>query len=194
MGDCRAAKPKLTLRLCVTDDLNLELEPEHRPVPPQRRRGSSGIVIAVILFAFVASGAAYLWLNYGDQIRSVVFAESPVGVPVVARGEDVVSRADFEAFKQQTTDSLLSAIARLDAQKDDLTRLSDQLAGLVSRMDAQSAPAPAPPVSPTQAGAIPSSSVVPRRPVAVAQRKQPPAPKPSGPISVGGAPLPGAAD
>ncbi|WP_157676508.1 hypothetical protein [Afipia sp. GAS231] len=179
----------------MTDDLNLELEPEHRPVPPQRRRGSSGIVIAVILFVFVASGAAYLGLNYADQVRSVAFAESPVSVPVVARGEDVVSRADFEAFKQQTTDSLLSAIARLDAQKDDLKRLSDQLAALVLRMDAsQSAPARAPPVSLTQAGAIPSSPVVPRRPVALTQRKQSPAPKPSGPISLGGAPLPEAPD
>jgi hypothetical protein len=30
------------------------------------------------------------------------------GVPVVARGEEAVSRADFETFKQQTTDSLQS--------------------------------------------------------------------------------------
>lgn len=189
----QSRRTKLKPGLSVTDDLNLEFERERRLVAP--RRGSSGIVVGIILFAFGATGAAYLSLRYGDQVRSAVFAEAPVGVPVVARGEDVVSRADFEAFKQPTIDALQSAIASLDVQKEDLKRLSDQLATLASRMDAsQSAAAPAPAVPPTEAVTTPAAPVLPPRSLAIAQRKKPSAPKTSGPISVGGAPLPGSPD
>jgi hypothetical protein len=166
----------------VTDELDHQVR-----LALQRRRRSPIVPIAVVVFAVIASGAAYLWLSYGDQVRSGVFAAPPAG-PVIASGEESVSRADFETFKRQAAESLQSTIEGLDAQKADLNRLADQVAALSAKFDAlqgamSSIPAHAP-IAPT------ATPVVPPRPAAVAQRRKPPAPKPTGPISVGGAPLP----
>jgi hypothetical protein len=165
----------------VTEELDRQVR-----LAMQRRRRSP-VVPIVVVFAVIASGAAYLWLNYGDQIRSGVSA-APSGGPVIASGAESVSRADFETFKRQAAESLQSTIEGLDAQKAEMKRLSDQVAALSAKFDApqgtmSSIPAQAP-VAPT------ATPVVPPRPAAVAERRKPPAPKPTGPISVGGAPLP----
>jgi phage shock protein A len=153
----------------------------------QRRRRSPIVPIAVVVFAVIASGAAYLWLNYGDQLRSGVFA-APPGGPVIASGEGSVSRTDFETFKRQAAESLQSTIEGLDAQKADLNRLADQVAVLSAKVDALQSATSSMPAQTSVAPAV--TPFVPPRPATVAQRRRPPAPKPTGPISIGGAPLP----
>jgi hypothetical protein len=173
----------------VTDELDHQVR-----LALQRRRRSPIVPIAVFVFAIIASACAYLWVNYGDQLRTAVFATPPVTAPGAASGEQPVSRVDFDTFERQTADSLRSVAENLEAQKADLKKLSDQLADLVAKVGAlQSAPATAP-TPPQIRNSIPAQPVVPPRPAAIAQRRKPPAPKPTGLISVGGAPLPPAAD
>lgn len=167
----------------MTDDIEHQLRQALR----KRRRSSSrvAVAIAVAVFAVIAGASAYLWFDYRDQVRSMVFGAPPAAAPLVASGEESISRADFETLKRQTADSLQSAIEDLDAQKANLKNLSDQVSALVARVDAL--PTAAPATAPVQTGAIPAPPVV-RPPLA--QRRKPPAPKTSGPISIGGAPLP----
>jgi phage shock protein A len=167
----------------VTEELDRQVR-----LAMQRQRRSPVVPIVVVVFAVVASGAAYLWLNYGDQIRSGVSAPSPGG-PVIASGEESVSRAEFDTFKRQAAESLQSTVEGLDAQKADLKKLADQVAALSAKVDALQSGTSAIPAQ--TSSVVPAATpVVPPRPATVAQRRKPPAPKPPGPISIGGAPLP----
>ena len=164
-------------------------EPNHAPqldqplVLSQRRSRVSGVVTFVAL-VIVAGALAFLWFNYGDVVRSALFPGMS-GAPTVASGEDPVSQKDIESLKRQTAESLQSMANDLDAQKEELKRLSDQVSALLARVDALQSPA-----APAQTTAIPAQPVVPARPAIAAAPRKPPAPKPSGRISVGGAPLP----
>jgi|SRR5665213_227578 len=175
----------------LTDEQNQEIQPDQPHELPQSRHRSSWVATAVVVFAVLVCASAYLWLNYGDQVRSTVLAEAPTAPPVVASGQEAVSRSDFETFKRKTADSLQSAIADLDTQKADLKRLSGQVAALVSKVEAsQSEPATAPAQAPVLT-TIPALHAAPPRPAVASQRNRPSAPpKASGPISIGGAPLP----
>jgi hypothetical protein len=175
----------------LTDEQNQEIQPDQRHELPQLRHRSSWVAAAVVVFAVLGCASAYLWFSYGDQVRSTVLAEAPTAPPVVASGQEAVSRSDFETFKRQMADSLQSAIADLDTQKADIKRLSGQVAALASKMEAsQSEPVTAPVQAPVLT-TIPAMHVAPPRPAIVSQRNRPSAPpKASGPISVGGAPLP----
>jgi hypothetical protein len=118
----------------------------------------------------------------------MVFGAPQAAAPFVASGEEPITRVDFETLKRQTAASLQSAIEDLDAQKADLKNLSDQVSALVAKVDALGSTAPA--TAPVQTDAIPAPPAVQAPSAFVAQRRKPPAPKPSGPISMGGAPLP----
>jgi uncharacterized coiled-coil protein SlyX len=168
----------------VTDELDHQIRlalrrPRRAPIAP----------IALVVFAISASACAYLWVNYGDQVRTV-FATPPATGPTEAGGEQTVSRADFDAFQRQTTDSLQSAVENLKAQKADLKKLSDQVADLMAKVDALRSAPPIAPTPPPIRNSIPAPPVVLPPPAAIAQRRKPHIPKPTGPISVGGAPLP----
>jgi hypothetical protein len=173
-------------RAAVTDELDHQVR-----VALQRRRRSRIVPIALIVFAISAVGCAYLWVTYGDQLRTAVFATPPAtGSAVAASGEQPVSRADFDSFERQTAGSFQSAVESLEAQKADLKKLSDQVADLAAKVDALRNVA-----APTPASASSQNSISPQQPVAsprsaVAPRKKPQGPKSPGPISVGGAPLP----
>jgi hypothetical protein len=171
----------------LIDDLNQESQPDQLAEPPQRRRRSLGPAMGVIVLAGLAGASAYLWLNDGDRVRSAIFASPPAGAPVIAGGEEAVGRADFEAFKQQASDSLRSATEHVDAQKADIRTLFDQVADLAAKLDALQSVTSS---TPAQTSAAPQQPVAPPRLVAAAQRKRLVIAKPSGPISLGGAPLP----
>ena len=168
-------------------------EPNHAPqldqplVLSQRRSKVSGVVTFIALIA-VAAALAFLWFNYGDVVRSALFPAMS-GAPTVASGEETVTQRDIESLKRQTAESLQSMANDLDAQKEELKRLSDQVSGLTARLDALPSP-----TAPAQTSAIPAQPVVPARPAVAAAPRKPPAPKPSGRISVGGAPLPPSPD
>jgi hypothetical protein len=167
----------------VTDELDQQVR-----VALQRRRRSRLVPIALIV-AVGASACAYLWVNYGDQVRPLVFAIPPAtGSTVAAGGEQPVSHTDFDAFARPTTDTLQSMTAHLDAQRAELKRLADQVGALSAKVETMqsitssiSAQTPVAPVA---------TPPVPPRPATIAQRRKPAAPKSPGPISVGGAPLP----
>jgi hypothetical protein len=164
-------------------------EPNHAPqldqplvLSPRRSRVSG--VVTFLALVVVAAALAFAWFNYGDLVRSALFPAMS-GAPTVASGEEAVSQKDIESLKRQTAESLQSMANDLDAQKEELKRLSDQVSALLARVDALQSPA-----APAQTTAIPAQPVVPARPAIAAAPRKPPAPKPSGRISVGGAPLP----
>jgi hypothetical protein len=168
----------------VTDELDQQVRDAL-----QRRRRSRIVPIVLILCAVGGSACAYLWVNFGDQVRTAVFGIPPAtGSTVAASAEQPVSRMDFEAFERPILDTLHSITARLDAQQADLKRLADQVAGLSAKLETVQAATSA---LPAQTAVAPVAAPVPLRPPTVAQRRKPEAPTtPSGPISTGGAPLP----
>jgi hypothetical protein len=168
----------------VTDELDHQVRTALR-----RRRRSRIFPIAVIVFAICASASAYLWINHGNQIRTALFATPQATGSTAASGEQSVSRADFATFQRQTADALQSAFANLEAQKADLKKLSDQVTDAVAKVDALRNAEATAPISPPVKNSISGQPVVPPRPAALAQGKKPQAPRSTGSISVGGAPL-----
>ena len=139
----------------------------------------SSVLMTVGLVVVIAAGCFYLWLNYGGLLQ----AESGVGHQTAALiSPETVSLEDFQSFQRQTADALQSAVQDRAAQKADFKSLSDQLSALTAKVDAlQSATAQAsqqPAVAPAQP------------PIIASARRKPSAPKTTGAISVGGAPLP----
>src|ERR1700722_18161274 len=171
-------------RITVTDELDQQVRDALR-----RRRRSRIVPIALILCAVGGSACAYLWVNFGDQVRTAVFGIPPsTGSTVAAGAEQPVSRADFEAFERPILDTLHSITARLDAQQADLKRLADQVAGLSARGETMQTTTSS---LPAQTPVAPVAAPAPPRSPTVAQRRKPAAPTaPSGPISTGGSPLP----
>jgi uncharacterized protein (DUF849 family) len=171
-------------RVTVTDELDQQVRDAL-----QRRRRSRIVPIALIMCAVGGSACAYLWVNFGDQVRTAVFGIPPSTDSTVAeRTEQAVSRADFEAFERPTLDTLHSITARLDAQQADLGRLAGQVAGLSARVETMQTTTSS---LPAQTPVAPVVAPAPPRPPTVAQRRKPAAPTTSsGPISTGGAPLP----
>ncbi len=105
-----------------------------------------------------------------------------------------VTQKDIQSFKRQIAESLQFTTENIEAQKADLKKLSDQVAALSMKID-------------TMQGVFQSSisakleirpglqqSAVPVSPAPPAERRKLAAPKMTGLISVGGAPLAAAAD
>jgi hypothetical protein len=179
----------------VNDDFDgVHIGPERFIAPRPPKRNLSGLTIGVVLFAFLASGTAYIWLNYSDQVRAAVLSESPGATPSVAPGADALGRSDFEAYQQKSMELLRSTVAGLDAQKEEFRRISDRLSALESKVNAMQ-PSPlvtttVPVAPPGQIATVaPPPTVMPRAPAAI-QPGRPAAPKLPGRVSVGGAPLP----
>jgi hypothetical protein len=154
------------------------------------------VVIFVFLLVAIAAAGSFVWFDYNGLIRSASFGEQPAAAQVVASGEETVTLRDFQSFQQQTAQSLQSAAQDIVAQKADLKSLSDQVSALSAKIDAmQSAPRPI--VSLSAPVELRTGSQQPAAPAArasaIVARRKLPVPKTSGPISVGGAPLPPAA-
>jgi hypothetical protein len=171
----------------VSDELHHVSQPE-QPLVLAQRRSNISRVAAFIALVVIAGALAFLWFNYGDLVRSALFPAMSAA-QTVASGEEPVTQKDIEALKRQTAESLQSMTNDLDAQKDELKTLSDQLSALTARLDALPSP-----TAPAQTAVMPTQPVVPTRPAVAAGPRKPPTPKPSGRISVGGAPLPPAPD
>jgi hypothetical protein len=165
----------------VADQLTLEIHPKPHPVLLQKRRiGGSGALVIVAALTVIAAAAGYLWLNYDRFIEAS--SARPVAAPEPANVEEMVTLKDFQSFQQQTTESMRSTKEDIAAEQADLKKLSDQVWALATRIDALQTPAETAAAQPV----VPAQPVIPQRPAA----KKPRRPKPAGPISVGGAPLP----
>jgi uncharacterized coiled-coil protein SlyX len=157
-----------------------EIEDLHPPVPERRR----WVPIAVVAgLALLGSGSAWAWYTWGDGLPALPSFTSSVAAPGAAPAvpDKTVGLKDFQAFQQQIAATLQSTGQLVAAQQAEIKRLSDQVAALAGKIDAQQRAAsaqavpPAPPPSP---------------PPAAAARKRAASPKEPPAISVGGAPLP----
>jgi hypothetical protein len=171
-------------RTAVTEEIDQQVREALR-----RRQRSRTVPILLIMCAVGGTAGAYLWVNFGDQVRTAIFGiPSATGSTVAASAEQPVSRADFEAFERPILDTLHVITARLDAQQTDLKRLADQVAGLSAKVETVQGTTTS---IPAQTPVAPVAAPVTPRPPTVAQRRKPAAPTaPSGPISTGGSPLP----
>lgn len=172
---------------------------ESPPYLPAPRRRWPLVLFAILVLALAAAGGAYVWLNPG------LFGQSTSGEPAGAdaRADDKAVITDLLAAQQKTTDDLAAIDKALADQQEQLRAITGQIANLSSKIDALAGPRTQAPVAPapfpTPSAALPSSPTVaapaapapaPRARTAARPKKPPHAVTPSGPISIGGAPLP----
>jgi hypothetical protein len=142
-------------------------------------------VLIIIALLVITAASIYVGLNSDSLVQGASSSsESSAAAPVRNGVEKTVTQKDFQAFQRETTDFLQSVAQDVAAQKADLKTLSDQVAALVAKIDAQqSAVEPTPPHTAVQPPGL-------TRPAVTSSHKKPAPVKPTGPISVGGAPLP----
>jgi hypothetical protein len=166
----------------VIDDLDQQVQEALK-----RRQGSPRTLLYVCILAAVVGISGYAWLNY-ESLTNLAFGDRSASIPATDNDKTGVTLEDFETLKRETTGSLRSLNEAVSAQKAELKDLTDQIAALLAKVDASRIAAP--PISAVGAPAeikqpAPSASTL-----ASAARKRVSAPKTTGPISVGGAPLP----
>jgi uncharacterized coiled-coil protein SlyX len=157
-----------------------EIEDLHGPVPERRR----WVPIAVVAgLALLGSASAWAWYAWGNGLPALPSFMSSVAAPGAAPAvpDKTVGLKDFQAFQQQTAATLQSTAQLVAAQQAEIKRLSDQVAALAAKIDAQQRPA---------ASAQAAAPAPPPSPPPPAARKKPAAAKPPPGISTGGAPLP----
>jgi uncharacterized coiled-coil protein SlyX len=159
-----------------------EIEDLHQPAPGRRRWVPIAVAVGL---ALLGSASALLWNAWGSGFPELPSFTSSAVAPGAAPAEvadKTVGLRDFQAFQQQIAATLQSTGQLVAAQQAEIKRLSDQVATLAAKIDAQQRP----PVSAQAAAPVP-----PPPPPPAAARKRPAAPKQPPPaISVGGAPLP----
>jgi uncharacterized coiled-coil protein SlyX len=157
-------------------------------VTRQRVPGRAWAVVFFLTILVMAGAAAgYLWLNY-DELIGALPTQQTASAPEITPEVSAALR-DLRSSRQQTARDIDTIQQTLATQQADLNRLSEQLSGLASRLDAlQSTPPLRSTLVPPQPGT--------RAQAVEPQGKKPAArtPKPSGPVSVGGAPLNQAAE
>jgi uncharacterized protein HemX len=162
-------------------------------VPAPRRRWPLALVVAVVL-ALAAAGAGYVWLNPGVFLQS---AGREAGDADSSTNDKAVM-TDLLATQQKTADDLAAIERAVADQQEQLKGIVSQLADLSSKIDALKGPVPQSPVAPSPSpgpvASIPQASAPAAAPAPAARvvprpKKPPRAAIPTGPISVGGAPL-----
>jgi hypothetical protein len=160
--------------------------------PPRRRWPM--VLVVLLGLALAGAGAAYVWLNAGSLMPSAAreAADADTGA------NDRAIMTELLAAAQKSADDLAAIDKTIASQQDQLTAIVNQLADLNAKIEALKGPAPQvpaaparapataafPPATPPQVAAPPAAARVPPRP-----KRPPQAAAPSGPISVGGAPL-----
>ena len=160
---------------------------ENRPVALQRRRRVPWIAALLVGLAMAGAGGAFLWMNM-DKLVQLTSRDASDSAD--ATSADKAMLTDLLATQQKTTEDLDTLKAAVEDQQGQLKSIADQLAALTSKVDALQAPAAAPPPPPVPAPPGARAQLAPK----AAAKKQPRAPKSTGPISVGGAPLTAAPD
>ncbi len=174
---------------------------EPPPFLPARRRRWPFVLVMVVILALAGAGAAYVWLNPGLFIQSAG-REAGDG----SSANDGAVMTDLLAAQQKTADDLAAIDRAVADQQEQIKAVVRQLADLSSKIDTLKSPAPPVPIAPSPfpgpAVGTPQASVPPVAPaptahIAPRQKKKPPhvtTPTSTGPISVGGAPLPATPD
>jgi uncharacterized coiled-coil protein SlyX len=173
----------------MTDGIDEKWDREERPVALQRRRRAPWIAALLVGLVMAGAGGAFLWLNM-DKLVQLTSRDASDSAD--AATGDKAMLTDLLATQQKTSEDLDTLKAAVEDQQGQLKSIMDQLAALTSKLDALQAPpvaasAPPPPSVPAPPGA--RAQLAPK-----AAKKPPRAPKTSGPISIGGAPLTAAPD
>jgi len=162
-------------------------------VPAPRRRWPLALFVAIV-FAIAGAGAGYVWLNPGFFTQ---FGGREAG-DTDSSANDKAVMTDLLATQQKTADDLAAIDRAVADQQEQLKAIVSQLADLSSKIDALKGPAAQPPAVPspspgpvasTPPASAPAAAPVPAARVAPRPKKPPRAATPTGPISVGGAPL-----
>ncbi|MHC2332764.1 hypothetical protein [Bradyrhizobium sp. USDA 4454] len=150
-----------------------------RPIPAARRRWPWFLLIVIIL-ALAGAGGVYAWPQIAPLVPSL--GNAAAGDKAAT---DKEALPDLLAAQQKLEDDIGALGKSVADQQEQLKTITDQLAALASKVEALQRPAPAP--------VPPAAAEQPHAPVAqAAPKSRKPsvrAPKPSGPISTGGAPL-----
>lgn len=160
---------------------------ENRPVALQRRRRAPWIAALLVGLVMAGAGGAFLWMNM-DKLVQLTSRDASDSAD--ATSADKAMLTDLLATQQKTTEDLDTLKAAVEDQQGQLKSIADQLAALTSKVDALQAPAAAAPPPPVPAPPGSRAQLAPK----AAAKKPPGAPKSTGPISVGGAPLTAAPD
>jgi uncharacterized coiled-coil protein SlyX len=171
----------------MTDGFDEKWDGENRPVALQRRRRVPWIAALLVGLAMAGAGGAFLWMNM-DKLVQLTSRDASDSAD--AASADKAMLTDLLATQQKTTEDLDTLKAAVEDQQGQLKSIADQLAALTSKVDALQAPAAAPPPPPVPAPPGARAQLAPK----AAAKKPPRAPKSTGPISVGGAPLTAAPD
>jgi uncharacterized coiled-coil protein SlyX len=148
------------------------------PLPAPRRRWPW--LLLFVILAVACAGGVYAWPDIATLVPALGHQAS--GAAMTAGDKETVP--DLLAAQQKGEEDL-AALGRTVADQQALLKtITDQLAALTSKLDAlqRTAPAPAPVPPPVAAAPVAQAAPKPRKPPVRA-------PKPSGSISVGGAPL-----
>jgi hypothetical protein len=149
------------------------------PLPVTRRRWPW--LLLFVILALAGAGGVYAWPEIATLVPALGHDASGGGM--TAGDKETVP--DLLATQQKSEEDLATLGRAVADQQEQLKTIIDQLAAVTSKVDAlQRAAAPAPVLAPVDAAPIAQAAPPPRP-------KKPPsrAPKPSGPISTGGAPL-----
>jgi hypothetical protein len=149
------------------------------PLPVTRRRWPW--LLLFVILALAGAGGVYAWPEIATLVPALGHDASGGGM--TAGDKETVP--DLLAAQQKSEEDLATLGRAVADQQEQLKTIIDQLAAVTSKVDAlQRAAAPAPVLAPVDAAPIAQAAPPPRP-------KKPPsrAPKPSGPISTGGAPL-----
>ncbi|WP_271611110.1 hypothetical protein [Bradyrhizobium sp. CCBAU 21360] len=143
-------------------------------------RGPSRRILPVLVLPLVLVGScaagAWLWANLE------AFVETPEAPTMSLSLEDRASLFEIKWAQQKTGDEIAVLNSRINAQRDDLKGILDQITILVSRIDSLQRLTPVP-------SAASEPPLSPARPASSVARKRFGRSKPQGPVSVGGAPV-----
>jgi uncharacterized coiled-coil protein SlyX len=170
----------------MSEEFDEKWDGEDRPVALRRRRRAPWIAALLVGLAMAGAGGAFLWMNM-DKLVQLTSRDASDSAD--ATSADKAMLTDLLATQQKTTEDLDTVKAAVEDQQGQLKSIADQLAALTSKVDALQAPAAAPPPPPAPAPPAARAQLAPK-----AAKKPPRAPKSTGPISVGGAPLTAAPD
>ncbi|MGY0571667.1 hypothetical protein ACTGJ9_011940 [Bradyrhizobium sp. RDM12] len=162
--------------------------------PPLRRRWPLVLILIFVLLLVGAAGS-YAWLNPGMLIQSL----GRETTEIETGSSDKAVMTDLLAAQQKASDDLAAIDKAIADQQEQLKEIVGQLASLSSKIDAMKSPAPQAPAAPSlpspMPAVAPAASTAHVSPVptthVVSKQKKPSSRvmNPTGPISVGGAPL-----
>jgi uncharacterized coiled-coil protein SlyX len=165
----------------MSDGFDEKWDGEARPVALQKRRRTPWVVALLAGLAITGAGGAFVWMNMDRLIQLSSRDASDSAGP---GSGDKAMLTDLLATQQKTSEDLDALKAVVEDQQGQLKSIVDQLAALTSKVDSLQTPA-APPPPPAAAAPSARAQLTPK----AAKKPSPRAPKPAGPISVGGAPL-----